>query len=45
MKKFLIDFRIIKNERLSDMYSLFALEPTNGALLLWADAPTILNGY
>ena len=32
MKKFLIDFRIIKNERLSDMYSLFALEPTNGQL-------------
>lgn len=32
MKKFLIDFKIIKNERLSDSYSLFVLEPINGEL-------------
>ncbi len=32
MKKFLIDFKIIKNERLSDSYSLFVLEPTHGEL-------------
>ena len=32
MKKFLIDFKIVKNERLSDSYSLFVLEPINGEL-------------
>lgn len=32
MKKFLIDFKIVKNERLSDSYSLFVLEPTHGEL-------------
>lgn len=32
MKKFLIDFKIIKNELLSDSYSLFVLEPINGEL-------------
>ena len=32
MKKFLIDFKIVKNERLSDSYSLFVLEPINGDL-------------
>ena len=32
MKKFLIDFKIVKNKRLSDSYSLFVLEPINGEL-------------
>ena len=32
MKKFLIDFKIVKNERLSDSYSLFVIEPINGEL-------------
>ena len=32
MKNFLIDFKIVKNERLSDSYSLFVLEPINGEL-------------
>ena len=32
MKKFLIEFKIVKDERLSDSYSLFVLEAINGEL-------------